>query len=161
MVWCHAMTSDDVVTSLHDITRRYDVTVWHQMTSYVMKVNLHGPTNQEIWKIAFFNIATLTFDLWPWPSNSSEMSSRYTSPLNFRSVCQMVQSGDRRTDRTDFIPSTAAAGGNVKKKIRTSRFFFIFTSPTNRLDQIGLWKIRHPGNQLTMYKIKPFCHLHV
>ena len=39
---------------------------------------------------------------------------------------------------------------NDKKKLGQADFFFIFTSPTDRLDQISSWKIRHPGNQLTM-----------
>ncbi len=37
-------------------------------------------------KITFFNLATLTFDLWPWPLNLSEILSRSTPPPNFESI---------------------------------------------------------------------------
>ncbi len=42
-------------------------------------------------KITFFNRMTLTFDLWPWPSNSSERSSRSIPIPNLVTVCQSVQ----------------------------------------------------------------------
>ncbi len=51
-------------------------------------------------------MATLTFDLWPWPSNSSEISSWSTRAPNFGLVCQTVQSWESwqthtQTDRRD------------------------------------------------------------
>ena len=75
----------------------------------------------QLWKITFFDLVTLTFDLWPWPFNSSEILSRSMSVKNFEAICQTVQPWerwitDRHTDRqtywTDFLPSTAEAGGN-------------------------------------------------
>ena len=36
-----------------------------------------------------------SFDLWPWPSNSSEILSRSTPPSNVGSLCQTVQPGER------------------------------------------------------------------
>ncbi len=59
-------------------------------------------------------------DLWPWPLNSSEILSRSTPLPNFGSVHQSVHpwecwltDGHAHThaDGTDFIPSTADAGG--------------------------------------------------
>ncbi len=46
-------------------------------------------------KTTFFNLATLTFDLWPWPSNSFEILSTSIPPTNFGSVHQMVQLWER------------------------------------------------------------------
>ncbi len=116
----HAMTSRRDVTWRYDVMWRHDITVWHHMTSYVMTVSLHGPSHQKCRKFTFSNMATLTFDLWPWPSNSSKILSRSTYPQNFGSVCHSVHPWERwltdrhtdaQTHRTDFIPSTADAGG--------------------------------------------------
>ncbi len=38
--------------------------------------------------ITFFNRMILTFDLWPWPSNSSNMSSRSIRVPNIMTECQ-------------------------------------------------------------------------
>ena len=50
------------------------------------------------------------------PMNSSEILSWYTPPLNFRCVRESRESAntDRKThtNRQDFMPSTAYAGGN-------------------------------------------------
>ncbi len=60
----------------YDIMWHHDITVWHQMTSYVIKVNLNGPIHQK----KPFQHGNL--DLWPWPSSSSEISLLYTPPPN-------------------------------------------------------------------------------
>ncbi len=108
------------MTSYCDVTWRHDVMLWCHMTSGVMTNWLCVIHPSETSEITFFNLATLTFDLWPWPSNSSEILSRSMPPPNFGSVCQTVQPlerwmTDRRThghtDGTDIIPSTADAGG--------------------------------------------------
>ncbi len=86
--WRHIMTSYDVVMSWRDVTWRCEVIVWHQITYYVMKVNESRPTYKKLREIMFFS-------RWrPWPSNLSEMSSRYTPPPNFRSVPQAIQLGE-------------------------------------------------------------------
>ena len=91
--------------------------VWRHRTSYGMTVtSLHGPSHQRLRKFTFSNMATLTFDPWPWPLNSSKIWPRYIPPPNFRFVLQTVQpwerwQTDRQTDMTDFIPSIADAGG--------------------------------------------------
>ena len=68
-----------------------------------------------------FDLVTLTFALWPWPSNSSEISSRLIPVSNFVTLGQSVQSWEcsqtdththRQTDGSVFITSTADAGGN-------------------------------------------------
>ena len=42
----------------------------------------------------------MTFDLWPWPCNLSEILSRSIPPLNLESVRSTVQPGERwQTDR--------------------------------------------------------------
>ena len=76
-------------------------------------------------KTAFFNLATLTFNLWPWPSGSSEILSRSILTPNFK-VKFLSQSvwlleslitdththTHTHTNGTNFIPSTTEAGGN-------------------------------------------------
>ncbi len=75
----------------------------------------------ETSEITFFNLVSLTFDLWPWPSNSSKILSSSMPPPNIGCVCQTVQpwersQTDRHTDWTDFIPSAASAGGNNNRQ---------------------------------------------
>ena len=79
------------MTSHHDMTS-------HRIRSNVPHIKIEivsRLTRLKLWKITFFNLVTLTFDLWPWPSNSSEMLSSSTAPLNFRSVPQTVQPVER------------------------------------------------------------------
>ncbi len=59
--------------------------------------SLHRSHHKKIRK--FFKMATLTLDLWPWPSNLSEILSKTMSLSNFRSIAQMVQpeSADTQT----------------------------------------------------------------
>ncbi len=115
------------------VQRCHDVTPWRHVTSWRHTVRSHdiiimswqsepaqiNPSENP--KITFFNLATLSFDLWPWPSNLSEILSRSTPPPNFWSVCQTVRLWESwqththaytQTDGTDFIPLTADAGGN-------------------------------------------------
>ncbi len=68
--------------------------------------NLHQSHHQKNLKVTFFNLVTLTFDLWPWHSNSSEIISRYIRHPNFESICPTVHTGEswqthRHTDRRD------------------------------------------------------------
>ncbi len=118
-------SSKDVKMSRHDVMWRHDVVPWRHMTSwcdvtwcpFVMtectNINL-----SETSEITFFNLATLTFDLWPWPLNLAEIISRSFPLPNFVTLGQTVQPWerwltdtqthrltDRQTDRTDFIPS--------------------------------------------------------
>ncbi len=87
-----------IISSCRDVT-------WHHMTSQLMSCVFTkwicaiytGHTGP---KITFFNMATLTFDLWPWPSNSSKIFSRSMSLPIFGSVCQTIQPWERWiTDR--------------------------------------------------------------
>ncbi len=70
-------------------------------------------------KFMFFNLATLTFDLWPWPSKSSEILSRSTLHQILglyvkrfsRKSAELQTDTHAHIDGTDFIPSTADVGG--------------------------------------------------
>ncbi len=83
MLWRH-----DVVPWRHDVP-------WPSCSD---KLDLHNTIKRL--KITFFNMATLNFDLWPWPSNSSETLSRSIMTLNFGSVRQTVRPWEcQLTDR--------------------------------------------------------------
>ena len=69
--------------------------------------------SQPTWKSEksrFFNLATLTFDLWP---SNSEILSRSTPPPNFRSVRQMVQPGERWQTNTHTHTHTERRTGPI------------------------------------------------
>ena len=54
----------------------------------------------------FFYLATLSIDLWPWPSNSCEILSSSMYPPNFESLCQTIrpwECSQTHTDGTDFL----------------------------------------------------------
>ena len=51
-------------------------------------VNYRTENQGQSSKITFFNRMTLTFDLWPWPSNLLEMSSRSIPVSNFVTIGQ-------------------------------------------------------------------------
>ncbi len=116
LAWRHSVTS-------HDVTWRHLMSQKCDMTCYVIiKWTVHSFSPLYASKITFFNLVTLTFDLWPWVSNSSEILSRYTPPPILVSVCQTVrlwecsQTGgqmDRRTvPKTLPRPLTRGGGGN-------------------------------------------------
>ena len=67
------------VTAWCQVTWRHDIVPWRHITSGVMIKWLCaiyiGHTMRKSRKITFFKMATLTFDLWPWPSNLSEILS--------------------------------------------------------------------------------------
>ena len=111
MTWRHTMTSWCYVSRLH--------LSWQSEPAYV--------NGSETQKIMFFLMATLTFDLWPWHSNLSEILSRWIPLPNFGSVHETVQAWerwqtDRQTDGTDFIPSTADAGGKNELNAESKAF---------------------------------------
>ena len=87
--------SKDVKMSRRDVTWRHDVVLSRHMTLGVLTkwfcAIYIGHTIEKVRKSRFFRMATLTFDLWPWPSNSSEILSRSIPTPNFRSVAQSVQ----------------------------------------------------------------------
>ncbi len=99
--------------------------VWNSRHTLFTRDCDYTPNAQvKLPEITFFDLVTLTFDLWPWPSNSFEILSKYTAVPNIGSVGPMVQSWERRqthtrthththrqTDETDSITSTAYAGG--------------------------------------------------
>ncbi len=129
MSWC------DVTTSWRDVTWRtsWRDVMWHDgMTSddvYSWQ-NVQRFNPSETSEITFFNLVTLTFDLWPWPSNSFEILWRSMPPPNFGSLCQTFQLWERsqtgahtHTDRTDSIPSTADAGGKNAMRSDTKWIF--------------------------------------
>ncbi len=100
---CHYSKQKVLLAVIFPVCSKYNCSLWLKDTS----------------KITFCNLTTLTFDLWPWPSNSSEMLLRYTPTPNYRPVCQRVQTWEcwqtnTQTHRTDFIPSTADAGGKYE-----------------------------------------------
>ncbi len=109
------------------VSRRHAVTSWCRavtsgvMTKWLCAIYI-GHTIGKSRKITFFKIATLTFDLWPWPSNLSEVLSKAMFLPNFRSVAQTVQSWERwqtdrqtdaHTDWTDSIPLQTPTGGRI------------------------------------------------
>ncbi len=82
-------------TFKHTKTSR-DVTPWWRHTMWCL-MSLQwiyiGQPIRSLKNLFFLSHADL--DLWPWPSNSSEILARYMPPPNFRSVRQMVQRGER------------------------------------------------------------------
>ncbi len=102
----------DVMMLYHDVMTSYRDITWRRMMSGVMTKLLCAIHPSETSEIMFFNVTTLTFDLWPWPSKPSDILSRSMPPPNLGSVCQRVhRQTDIHTDRTDSIPSTADTGG--------------------------------------------------
>ncbi len=102
----------DVTTSHHDI-------IWYD------KVNLHRSTHLNIWKSRFFNLATLTFDLWPWHSNSSKilLSQSFHQILD-PYVKRFSRGGaDRHTDRQTW-PILYPRPLTREGKIQCSQKFF-------------------------------------
>ncbi len=108
-------------TLLHDISaiqsilsQRYQMMSWRHMMWHD-KENLHRSTHQKIW---LCDPVTLTFNLWPWPSNVAEIISWSFLTPNFMDLGQTVKPWERwrtdtqthrQTDATDSIPSTAYA----------------------------------------------------
>ncbi len=76
-------TSRVYVTVVFAILTLFDVMTSHRRPGYKMQ-----ESNIRKWRS--FNLVTLTFDLWPWLSNSSERSSMPIPVPIFRSVCQFV-----------------------------------------------------------------------
>ena len=76
------LVSCDVVTSCHDVIWR------HNVMQSVQLVCVHW--NQQTMEITFLTLVTLTFDLWPWPSNLSKISSRSIPVPNSMTACQTV-----------------------------------------------------------------------
>ena len=61
-----------------------------------------------------FDLVTWIFDLWPWPSNSSEILSRSIPIWNFVSICQAVWPWERwRTDRRKHGKTDRRTDGNT------------------------------------------------
>ena len=58
---CDETTSCEIMPSHPDVTWRYAVTIGQGL--------VFVPLNQKTLEM-FFDLVTLTFDLWPWPSNS-------------------------------------------------------------------------------------------
>ncbi len=71
----------DVMTSFCDVTWRHSVTSHDVMTSHC--------------RPGYKMLVTLTFDLWPGPSHSSERSSMPIPVPIFRSICQFVWPWER------------------------------------------------------------------
>ncbi len=135
MPWCHAvmswrrtMTSRDVMTSYGDVTWRYDVMPWRHITPGVMTNWLCVIHPAETLDITFFQPGDL--DLWPMTLTFELIRDivKVNTSTKFR-VCMSNGSAvraltnrhthtrtdgrtDTQTDGTDFIPSTAYAGGN-------------------------------------------------
>ena len=86
MMWHYGVTWRHDVTLRYGVTSRHDVMPWHQMTPYEWQRE-SAWVKSENPKITFFNLVILTFDLWPWPLNSYEISSMSNPTPNFRSVC--------------------------------------------------------------------------
>ena len=59
------------ITPCRHVTSSENV-MWHHM---IWQNGYTQVNPSETMKTTFFNLAALTFDLWPWPSNSSKISS--------------------------------------------------------------------------------------
>ena len=125
--WRHVTSWRLAVTS-HDIR-------WHDKMSLC---NLHRSHHKKMSEnhVFFFKMASLTFDLWPWPSNLSEILSKAMFLPNFRSVSQTVQlwehwqthrQTDRHTDGTDFIPSKNGRESHEKMTLKVCSLFLYST----------------------------------
>ncbi len=116
--WDVMVTSHDVVTSWRDV--RWPVLSWQ---------NVQRLTHQKLWKITFFNLVTLTFDLWPWPSNSSEILPRSITKPNFATVCQTVQPWEhsqthRQTGPIPY-PRPLTREGTMDTSVYYSNLFYV------------------------------------
>ena len=81
--WCH-----DAMSWRHDVILwRHDVIPWCHITSQCHTMMQKLKTHH----ITIFDLVTLTFDLWPWPSNLSGILSRSIPVSNFVTVRQSVQ----------------------------------------------------------------------
>ena len=102
-------------------------TMWCYMTSVIWQDKSESPQvnhASENPKIMFFNLATLTFDLWPWPSKSSEILSRSTLHQILglyvkrfsRKSAELQTDTHAHTDGTDFIPSLPTREGKISAR---------------------------------------------
>ena len=94
--WRRTTTSRDVMTSYCDVTWRHAVTSYDvRLQSGTTQDNPSGTPENDV-----FNMATLTFDLWPWPSNLAEILPRSITTPNFVTLGQTVRLWERSlTDR--------------------------------------------------------------
>ena len=114
MPWCHMMSgimtkwlcAIYICHTIRDDIKRSQCYFNLNMSHHKKKSENHALRNGSL-------------DLWPWPSNLSEMLSKAMFLPYCRSVAQMVQPCEHwQTDRhthtygTDFIPSTTDVGGN-------------------------------------------------
>ncbi len=116
--------SKDVKTSCHDVTWRHMTSWchnWCHTSSQNGSVQFIQVTPSKSPKITFINMVTLTFDLWPWPSNSSEIWWSLLCVQNVSSIGRTVQPAELKqtqkhtqTDATENITSLAIAGGGVR-----------------------------------------------
>ena len=82
-----------IVTSYYGVTSCHGVTSYHGVTSCHDNMDRHASLHRnssETPKVMFFNIVTLTFDLWPWTSNSSKILSRSLPVPNLAPIRQTV-----------------------------------------------------------------------
>ncbi len=102
-MWHH-----DVIQWHPDIMQWQHDVIWRHMTSWSYTIDqdlISVHSNQKILEMMFFDLVTLTFDLWPWPANpfvkwfSCERANRRTHTHT-------------HTNGSVFITSTADAGGN-------------------------------------------------
>ena len=121
----------DVKTSRRDVTWRRAVTS-HDVRCHdqMALCNLHRSHHKKSRKITFFKMATLTFDLWPWPLNLSEILSKAMFLPNFRPVAQTVQAWERwqtdtLTDRRDLFYTLNRWRGREKWKTNVG---FVYSS---------------------------------
>ncbi len=101
------------VMSFCDATWRHDVmTPCCDVTPCLVSVR----SNQKTVEITFFDLVTLTFDLWLSPLNLSKIWAKSIPVINFVTMGWIewfsCESANRQTDGTVFITLTADAGGN-------------------------------------------------
>ncbi len=112
MLWCH-----DVVPWRHVTWWRGAVTSWrHAGTSY--DVRCHDKLalcNSPIWNFGNHVFQPGDLDLWPWLIRDIikvNASTKFRVCMSNGSAVRALTDTLTHTDGTDFIPSTADAGGN-------------------------------------------------
>ncbi len=99
---CCTCTSRVLILWRHDVIYVSSRRHWHHVTTSHMswrhtktKDFLSDHSNKKTLQITFFHLVTLTFDLWPSPSNSFDISQSSIPVPNFVTVRQSVQPWER------------------------------------------------------------------
>ena len=111
ILYCLTMKMQKHWCALLDCMMSHDFMMWHN-TSFLVWIYTVLVTLLETQKILFFSLATLAYDLWSWPSDSSGRCVRFIPPRSTKFwVCKSNVSAiralkdthrHRHTDTTGF-----------------------------------------------------------